>query len=290
MKYFRKLLIYLNEIKRNFFLRKKIINYYSKKEDCESREIFNNVKNNLFLRCFYFVPSKNNNKISVFYDDFVKLHYVLKDNKKLFFPRTFSKGKIKRYYSTILNEQDRNSPHLYLTETLLSTIKDNNLNNILIECGAAEASFSLDVVDYYKEVYIIESNCEWIEPLKATFANYHNVKIINKYVSSKDDNNQITLDSLIKNKHKMVDMIKMDIEGAELQALIGSENILKESTNIKLLISVYHNEEDENNIRKYLSKFGFDFYLRNGYIIFKYDKKIKEPFIRNCLLECIKKN
>ena len=40
-----------------------------------------------------------------------------------------------------------------------------------------------------------------------------------------------------------ISMIKMDIEGAEAKAIVGSQHHIKENSP-KLLLSVYHNYED----------------------------------------------
>ena len=46
----------------------------------------------------------------------------------------------------------------------------------------------------------------------------------------------ITLDNFFKNKEKEIDVIKMDIEGAEIAALKGMNNILKVNQKLKLFI------------------------------------------------------
>lgn len=50
-----------------------------------------------------------------------------------------------------------------------------------------------------------------------------------------------TLDEILKNQK--VDFIKMDIEGAEVEALKGAKKIIREQKP-KLAISVYHKPED----------------------------------------------
>lgn len=59
------------------------------------------------------------------------------------------------------------------------------------------------------------------------------------------------------------DYIKMDIEGAEYKALLGAENIIKNS-NTELAISLYHRQEDLIDIPILLKNFKPDyrFYLR----------------------------
>ncbi len=60
--------------------------------------------------------------------------------------------------------------------------------------------------------------------------------------------------------------IKMDIEGSEMDALRGAENIIKEHTPF-LAICVYHRKNDVIDIPKYINSLGcdYDFYLRCGF-------------------------
>ncbi|MBO5424206.1 MAG: FkbM family methyltransferase [Lachnospiraceae bacterium] len=71
----------------------------------------------------------------------------------------------------------------------------------------------------------------------------------------------VVLDEFLKNEK--VTFIKMDIEGAEYDALVGASNIIREQKP-KLAISVYHNWEHIINIPELLKKLNPDykFYIR----------------------------
>ena len=72
-----------------------------------------------------------------------------------------------------------------------------------------------------------------------------------------------TIDSLVmSNEIKRVDLIKMDIEGSELDALQGGENSLKR-WRPKLAISLYHRPEDLFSIPLWLNSLncGYHFFL-----------------------------
>lgn len=60
-----------------------------------------------------------------------------------------------------------------------------------------------------------------------------------------------------------VSMIKMDIEGSEVKALIGCQNHIRNTTP-KLLLSVYHNHEDLWKIPRLVDDINpnYQFYLR----------------------------
>ena len=73
----------------------------------------------------------------------------------------------------------------------------------------------------------------------------------------------ITIDDFVKEKKlARVDFIKMDIEGAELSALKGAEETLREFKP-KLAISIYHKDTDFIDIPTYLDtlRLGYEFFL-----------------------------
>jgi FkbM family methyltransferase len=77
----------------------------------------------------------------------------------------------------------------------------------------------------------------------------------------------VTLDGFVKqNKIDKVDFIKMDIEGAELGALKGAENILRKDKP-KLAISAYHQVQDLYELILYINSLdlGYKFWLETHY-------------------------
>ena len=72
-----------------------------------------------------------------------------------------------------------------------------------------------------------------------------------------------TIDSTVEEENlARLDFIKMDIEGAELNALKGGERSLKRF-HPKLAVSLYHSIEDFRTIPRYLDSLGlkYKFYL-----------------------------
>jgi len=75
----------------------------------------------------------------------------------------------------------------------------------------------------------------------------------------------LKIDDLVtRGDYSRIDFIKMDIEGAELEALKGSEGVLRQFKP-KLAITVYHNFQDFWTIPQYLDGLGlgYRFYLRH---------------------------
>jgi FkbM family methyltransferase len=116
--------------------------------------------------------------------------------------------------------------------------------------------------------------------------NCSNVKIINKGLWHKEETlrfhkadmgsrissdgeeiiETISLDEYLKNEEEPVTFIKMDIEGAELNALKGAEQTIKKYKP-KLAICIYHKPEDIWEIPNILLDFvpNYKFYIRHYY-------------------------
>lgn len=77
-----------------------------------------------------------------------------------------------------------------------------------------------------------------------------------------------TIDSYCQNIK--VDMIKMDIEGAEMHALTGAVNTIKRDMPL-LAISIYHSAEDYYRIMQFIMKIhgeGYQYYIRQHAMIY----------------------
>lgn len=72
------------------------------------------------------------------------------------------------------------------------------------------------------------------------------------------------LDTFFEKLHKKIDMIKLDIEGAELSALKGASNVIKRNHPI-IAVCVYHKQEDIFEIPKYVECLNkkYNIYLRH---------------------------
>ena len=111
----------------------------------------------------------------------------------------------------------------------------------------------------FKKIYLIEPNKLHINIALREFGNIENIEFINCGLGSKkilnnglDSNiqnncnhnyqgeNIDTIDNIVKDK---LDFLKLDIEGAEQDAIDGAKNTIKRYTPI-LAICIYHKAED----------------------------------------------
>jgi predicted RNA methylase len=180
-------------------------------------------------------------------------------------------------------EQDIESPHRYITNDFF--VKDND---VVADIGAAEGTFALSAVKRAGKIYLFESDMEWVEPLEATFAPWkEKVEIINKFVSDKNDEQNITLDYFFENKVG-INFLKVDVEGAETDLLKGCEKVLSVNKSLKLAICTYHKQNDESTISKSLKNLGFEVSYSKGYMIYMKDKELRPPYFRRGLIRALK--
>lgn len=278
---------YRKNNKRNTKLLQDIIHFLDSPRNSfpvgDSKEISQYLKNNgLHVFPYTFSKKYSSENIDVFYDKKIRLHYVNYCDRKLYFKRAWDKEMIKNKFSFLLNEQDPDSPHQYLSKDF--NIKDNA---VIADAGAAEGIFILPFLDKIKHAYLFETDEEWIEALNATFADHkEKITIINKYISEKDDETNVQLDTFFQTEK--VDFIKIDVDGAELNLLKGASRILNQTDPLKVAICTYHNQNDEPEFDQILKDHGFKTSTSPKYMLFHYDDNLKEPYLRRGLIRAEK--
>ena len=206
--------------------------------------------------------------VEVYYDTQTNLPYVLHNCKRLYYPRQANERKIQSSYRTLLIEQDIESSHRYV-----SSFEELD-GKILLDIGAAEGIFTLDAIEYVTKAYIFEYKDCWIEPLKRTFKQWEDkVEIVKKYVSNKDDENTITLDTFMENREHDCIHVKMDIEGAEQEALKGAKIFLTNRKSVSFSICTYHKKNDAKIVSSFFEAIGYICEFTKGYIVFPYLRK-----------------
>jgi hypothetical protein len=274
----------LNQLKQD------IINYLenipSKDMTDEKQSVLDYLKrHSLSVFPYPYIEEYHPKDIPVYMDKDKKMHYVLQDNKRLYFPRGWDEYNVSTYYNSLLIEQDVASPHRYETPEFHVSEGD-----VVVDAGVAEGNFALSVIEKVKKIYLFEVDKVWITALEVTFAPWREkVVIVNKYVSDIDKENCITLDAFFGNEK--IDFIKADIEGAEIQLLAGAKNILSTQAPVKIILCTYHKHDDAETLNQKLVEKGFHTEFSKGYMIF-YDEmygKLKPPYLRRGLIRAKKK-
>lgn len=268
---------------RRLSLRKKINDYYKHNDaDNEIRDILSYVGKGLYKTFSYkFTKKYTKRKNTVLYDDRCKLNYVVHNGKKMYFAKNMGKKEVNRYYNQLCMEQDEQSPHNY------SRFVNKKKYDTVIDLGAAEGIFSLDIIDRANKVLIFECDEIWIDALKETFRPWDDkVTIIKSFVGNGIEDESVKLDDIIDSNDK-IDLVKMDIEGNEYDALLGMTNTMDSNNELELLLCTYHNQDDEKKITELLKDWSF--IHSNGYMLFFEDKNQKPPYFRRGLIYGVRK-
>ncbi len=215
------------------------------------------------------------------------LPYVLHRGKKLYYPKTWSLSLVIEQYTNLVEKENivgggfsAKCPHQYQTDRF--HVRDTDT---VLDIGAAEGLFALDVIDSVENVMVIEADALWAEPLAATFAPYaHKAKIINKFISDKDSPTEITIESCLQLHAVKSLFIKMDIEGEECKVIGSNERLLNAAMDLRVVCCTYHNRDDATVLKGMLERSGYITEFSDGFVLFIWDENIQPPYFRHGLI------
>lgn len=198
---------------------RKFLKYYSNSEDAEIKEIKEYIQKKRQIRVFNYPFIEKYKKIScTVCKDKENRYYVPYHNHKMYFKRDMPKRFISYYFRVMMMEQDLESPHRYLTDDF-TVDKDS----VVVDAGVAEGNFSLAIIDKVRKIILVECDEPWIEALRKTFyaeLKSGKIEIIPKKLGKSCSEDTVSLDYLYE-KYGRIDLVKMDIEGGEQDALLG---------------------------------------------------------------------
>lgn len=146
-----------------------------------------------------------------------------------------------------------------------------NDGDVIVDAGVCEGNFILKYINLLSKAYLFEMDPLWQEAISRTFSDeVDKVTVINRSISNRTGGSSIRIDDVIDRK---IDFLKMDIEGAEIEGLLGAEKVLQES-NAKCSICSYHRFGDELVIRNILGRYGYNTSTTQGYMVFTIDPDI----------------
>lgn len=273
-------------------LKREILNYYSKypPENHEIQKAVEHIKKNAL--CFLYPANPltkqyDPNDIVVYKDSQTGLHYVMHENKKLFFKRSCNIKNIKRSYSDLITEQDKESPHRYTNSSF-----EVERGNVLFDIGSAEGFFALDNIEKADTIVLFENNPEWIEALTATFEPWKKkVVIVPKFVSHRNDKENVSIDTFLLDKKYSPNFIKIDVEGAETQVLLGMQVLLRTTSSLKIALASYHLPYDHELFTTMLLDKGFQLTSSKGMMLIRYNEKFfpfQPPYFRKGIIRARK--
>lgn len=218
--------------------------------------------------------------VDIRYDDKRGMLYVMHHEKRLYYPCAYTPEEVYAEYGFCCVEQDEDSPHRYLDERF--RVEEGA---VVIDAGAAEGNFALAIVEQVKKLYLVECDAKWIPALEATFAPWREkVTIIAKMLGDRADETHTTIDEIAAGE--TIDMIKMDVEGAEAAALVGAAETLRQNTGIRCVIATYHAKGMEESVIQYLRERGFWTETTEGYLLYRneaealWDMELRHALVR----------
>lgn len=227
---------------------------------------------------YSFSEKYENLEIEVYMDDILQMPYVMRNGKRLYYPRELGRDTVRKKYCELLREQDIASPHLYWDKT-----NKPKAGDVLLDIGAAEGFVSLDYIDIVDHIYTVECEPMWVEALNATFsANPEKITIIEKYCGDCVDDSMTTVDNILSGVKNQRIVIKMDVEGAELKVLDGCKETIR-NNDMKFAVTTYHNQGDAKRIAKWMKERRFHYHFSKGVMLFPYSKQ-ERPYFRKGIL------
>ena len=246
-----------------------------------------------FIDPFPYPTIKHCKNVQSGFDEKKRMSFVIHNRKKMYLPKGWDTKDAVNYYLRFIERENilggeytTKSPHQYQ-----SNLVHIDEGDIVIDAGAAEGLFALDIIEKAKFIYLLEVEPEWIEALKASFEPYkEKIQIVPKFLSNIDSENNITLSSLLEGKKHESIFIKMDIEGVEEDVLSSNEDFLDSENTIKISCCTYHCKEHATTIPALLNKHNFKTEMSDGFMIFYWDPNLVKPFFRKGLVRAIRKN
>lgn len=220
-------------------------------------------------------------RVTVYRDRDCRLPFVMHEDKRLYFPRTWAAEKIKVYYNGLSIEQHADSPHRY--EMAPCMVKSDD---VVVDAGASEGFFALGVVDRCRKIYLIECDALWSEALRRTFSPWTDkVVFLEKWLSDCDDpeHDRVTLDTCL--AAEKIGFLKADIEGCERQLLEGARRIMARSENMRMAICTYHTPTDAKVLEALSKSAGFHTSFSHGFTVWASENDVE---LRRGVLRAIK--
>lgn len=221
----------------------------------------------------------NREMFDIFLDTQRGLLYSYWMGKKIYLSSDIkSKEGAKEYLCRLCKEQDESSPHSYQLNRL-----NLNCNDIVIDGGAAEGFFALQIIDKVGKIYLIEGDNKWLEALEYTFEPYRDkVVIVPKWLGKCSDRNTISIDQI--NKQDRVTLVKLDIEGAESDAIEGGQETFLLAQNMRVIACTYHRTDDADKFQAYFQDKGYKTRFSAGYLFAEGLEFIKPELRRGVII------
>jgi len=269
----------------------KLLRYYDDNPNIEYENEISYLKKLGFISGFPYKQVKWLKDIEGGFDIKRKMPFVLHNNKRLYFPKSWNVEQAKGAYANLIQNENilgggytEKAPHQYQTNDF--RVKEGDT---VLEIGAAEALFSLDIIDLAKKIYIFEPKKVWRKPLQATFEPYKDkVEIIAKFVSNIDSDDEVKLETCLKFEDSESFFVKMDVEGYEKIVIEDNISFFSKNTDIRVSCCTYHKQTDAEDFKKIFSGIGYSIEYSDGYMLFLSGDNLRPPYFRKGMIRASK--
>jgi Methyltransferase FkbM domain len=227
---------------------------------------------------YFFTDHYRNLPLAIEIDSITKLKFVMVGGAKIYYPASFPDQLVVASVQVAMMEQDPRSPHRYLPTKNIDVGGD-----VAVICGASDCIYTLEIVQNFRHIYIIEADTQWLEPMKQTLRHFlDKITIIPKFVSDQDGPTTITLDTLLRGQD--VHYIQADVEGAEGKVLHGAKRVFARSPRLKLSICCYHTATQERELTEILRSWNFEVQKSDGFVLMWMQYPLRKPYLRKAVL------
>ena len=219
------------------------------------------------------------------------LPYVVHRGRRLYFPATWTERRAEEAYRGYVENEcllgggyRQKAPHQYQTDAFRVQEGD-----VVVDIGAAEGLFALDVADQAGRIYLFECDPVWKAPLAATFAPFGDkVRIVNRRVGGGQSRGEVRLDGFLDREAGGRFFLKMDIEGAETAVVEACRDFLVREDRVRLCCCTYHRQGDAERLESLLNGMGYRTAFSDGYVLFSRDRQLGKPYFRRGLIRAEK--
>ncbi len=198
---------------------------------------------------------------------------------RVYFPPDMPAERIQSAVRCARVEQDRRSPHRYLHQDMAWSSDD-----VAVLIGASDGIFGLSLVRSVRKVYLFEADRRWVPALRRTFEAWSSkVEIVNAFVGAGPSSHIVSLDAFFATRSDRPTFIQADVEGCELEVLLGARATLASAPRLGVSICSYHRQEDERRLSAALNAHGFEVGHAPGFVLM-YRQMLRPPYLRRGVL------
>lgn len=224
--------------------------------------------------------------------------YVSHHGKRLYFPKTWTPARMEDTYRIFVEKENITAksvgdnegyilkmPHKYQGGCVY--VKEGD---IIVDVGAAEGLFALDVVERVSRIVLFENDPQWFGPLEHTFAPWADKTfLVRKTVGDRDTRHSIRLASALHDLPGDRFFVKMDIEGAEVPVVSASRDFLSWDKDIRLACCTYHNAGDAEILERLFRETGYFTEFSDGWML-PTARRLSPPYFRKGVIRAWRKH